>query len=57
MNTSIFKPREKRHENDFLDHILDGNPAHIVFTPDLGRALRRRAAERNREERREGWWS
>ena len=37
-------------QHDFLDNFLDGEPAMIVFTPSLRRALRRRAAERTREE-------
>lgn len=32
--------------NDFLDDILDGKPVHIVDSPRLRRALRRRARER-----------
>lgn len=33
-------------ENDFLDHILDGHPVHIVDSPDLRRRLERRSWQR-----------
>jgi hypothetical protein len=38
--------RQRQGMNDFLDKMIDGEPVHIVMTPGLRRALRKRRAER-----------
>lgn len=38
--------RQHQGQNDFLDKMIDGEPVHIVMTPGLRRALRKRRMER-----------
>lgn len=43
------QPTHSPRVDDLLDDLLDGKPAMIVDSPQLRRALRRRAAERTIE--------
>jgi hypothetical protein len=49
-SASSQEERQRQGVNDFLDKMIDGEPVHIVMTPGLRRALRKRRVERMFEE-------